>query len=269
MPTTRVRRALSLVAAGLLLTWARAASAQSPAPSTGADAATSRAPSAAAASTVVVHVDSPTAVDLEAFQDGRWVGVCTSPCDRALPTNRDYRIGGFGIRSSRIFSIAPGTRATLTVDPASSGAHGAAVVVTVIGVAGLVPGAGVTAAVVLGVVLGAIFVCPIVAAFSSKNQQNNAYTGCLGDDASYFGKGYASPYVWGPALVGGVALVLGVTWLVAAPSTTVTLPTTPAGSVFGASRVARVGPPSREPVWRTEDVALPKPAVTNFIDVRF
>ena len=85
--------------------------------------------------------------------------------------------------------------------------------------------------------------------------------GC--DAAGYFGRGYASPYVWVPAVVGGVALVLGITLLLASSPTTVTF--------TNASRTADARPPRtwREPTWRTDDVAFPRPAVTNIIDVRF
>ncbi len=86
-----VVRASSL-AVGLLV--AQGAAAQTPPPPPSGVTATSP---AAASNLVLVHLDTPSDVDLEQdFGGGHWRVVCESPCDRPLETNRQYRINGLG-----------------------------------------------------------------------------------------------------------------------------------------------------------------------------
>src|SRR3984957_812685 len=138
---------------------------------------------AAAAQTkpVVVHIDAPQPVTLEVLdRNDDWQPVCTSPCDKPLPSTETYRITGAGIRDSKKFGLDDKAPQTLRVEPSSSGGHAMAIVVTVIGSAGLLPGLGVTAVIVGGEIIGVILICPIAIAFVSQNQQNSEYGNCLG-----------------------------------------------------------------------------------------
>lgn len=88
--------------------------------------------------TAVVHIHSKRKVSLETpscDSSGEWIAVCESPCDVELPLDRDYRIGGKGVRASDTFRILvrPGGRAVLTVDAGSKDA-------AALGTAGLVGG---------------------------------------------------------------------------------------------------------------------------------
>jgi hypothetical protein len=80
---------------------------------------------------LTVHIDSPSAVELQhkgplnGGSDGEtptWHTVCSSPCDRRLPSEGHYRIVGDGARPSRDFMLPEGTgTVTLAVSPSSSG----------------------------------------------------------------------------------------------------------------------------------------------------
>jgi len=243
------------------LSAAHGAAAQAPPPAPDASASTA----AASSNMVLVHLDTPTDVDLEVdFGGGHWRTVCSSPCDQPLATNRVYRINGSGVRPSHPFQIDAGQKITIEVDPASSAGHGIGIAVTIIGVAGLAPGAAVTVAVVGGVLLGAIFACPIATAFASKANQSSEYSDCVGGAASLFGQAYASPYVWVPALVGGVAIATGISMLVTSSRTTVRQ-VTPATAID-------VGMPEmwRAPVWH-ESSGLPnsRAAATQIVNLTF
>src|SRR5258708_2938290 len=199
-----------------------------------ATASAEAAPPSATSTLEVVHIDSPSAVDLEHDDGSKWVVVCTSPCDKALPASGEYRINGAGVRASSAFGIEPGSRRTLSVEPGSSGAPTGALVVTIVGV---------------------IFGCPISEAFSK-----GSYVSCVGDFASYFVPGYSSPAVWGPAAAGGALLVVGIVWLVASPRTTVTqvaaLPARPRATSW------------RAPLWDEAHV-FTVPAATPIVKLRF
>ncbi|HEY8089662.1 MAG TPA: hypothetical protein VIF09_17500, partial [Polyangiaceae bacterium] len=174
---------------------------------------------------VVVHLDAPQPVSLEVRNgdDDDWEVLCTAPCDRAVPATEVYRVVGPGMRPSNTFHLSPGGRLTLQVEPSSSGGRAGAVVVTVVGAVALVPVAGVTAVLVGGELLGAILGCPLYAAFETdKSLQNAAYTKCLGDIGTFFGQGYAQPYVWIPAVAGVVLLTTGIVWLAKTPHSGVT-----------------------------------------------
>jgi hypothetical protein len=108
------------------------------------------------------------------------------------------------------------------VDSSSSGAHAIAVVLTVVGAAGLLPVAGVTALIVGGEIFGAILICPLAAAFETvKSQQASEYGNCLGDIATFFAVGYKEPWVWIPALAGVAMLTGGIVGIAATPPTSV------------------------------------------------
>jgi hypothetical protein len=218
-------------------------------------AAAQAAPPSATSTVAVVHVDSPSAVDLEHDDGSKWVVVCTSPCDKALPASGEYRINGAGVRASSAFGIEPGSKRTLSVEPGSSGAHTGALVVTIVGGVGLLPAVGVSVLVLGATIVGVIFGCPISEAFSK-----GSYVPCVGDFASYFVPGYSSPAVWGPAAAGGALLVAGIVWLVASPRTNVTqvaaLPAAPRATSW------------RAPQW-DEPHVFPLPAATPIVTLRF
>ncbi len=226
----------------------------------------SNAPTAAAASELVlVHIDTPSDVDLEVdFGGGHWRTACASPCDKPLSAKSLYRINGSGVRASHPFSIGDGKTVTLDVDPASTGAHAAGIAVTIVGVAGLAPGAAVTAAVVVVVIAGAILICPFVAAFASKANQGNAYSGCIGDGVSDVGQAYASPYVWVPAALGGLAIVTGITLLATSSNTTVTQSTRATAGAVGSPDVWRT------PVWHeVAGTQYPRAVTSPVLDLAF
>ncbi len=171
----------------------------------------------------VVHIDAPQRVSLEISNgDGDWEPVCVSPCDRAVPLDSAYRITGDGIRNSMTFHLDQAGRTTLAVEPTSSGARTGAVVLTVLGGIGLVPIVGVTSLIVAGEIIGAIFICPLAAAFETvKSQQGVEYGNCLGSIATLFAPGYTEPLVWIPALAGAAMLTGGIVGLANTPHTRV------------------------------------------------
>ncbi len=74
--------------------------------------------------TVWVHLVGSETAELQQDTVGdhkRWITVCTAPCDKAVPSAFSYRIGGEGIRNSRVFSLHPanGSRETIDVDEGS------------------------------------------------------------------------------------------------------------------------------------------------------
>jgi hypothetical protein len=218
---------------------------------------------AAAAQTkpVVVHIDAPQPVTLEVLdRNDDWQPVCTSPCDKPLPSTETYRITGAGIRDSKKFGLDDKAPQTLRVEPSSSGGHAMAIVVTVIGSAGLLPGLGVTAVIVGGEIIGVILICPIAIAFVSQNQQNSEYGNCLGTIATFFGQAYASPWVWAPALASVVLLPTGIVWLVNTPPTVVKQSATSAASWSA--------PPALPPV-HYDALALPSPTVVPVVNIPF
>lgn len=222
------------------------------------------APVAATHPMVMVHIDSPETVSLEAQTGNDWRVVCESPCDRALSGDQTYRVNGSGLRASNAFQLDKGGRVSLAVDPASSASHVGAIVVTVIGTLGLAPGLGLTAVLVAGEMMGAILICPIAAAFESvPSQQSAEYGNCLGFIGTYFGQGYAQPYVWGPALGGAVLIVAGVGWLAETKHPTVVTPTSAAAWL-------RLPPPMLADLPpRLEAVRLPPPAVVQIVNLSF
>ncbi len=71
---------------------------------------------------VILHVNSPTPVEIERRQGevGAWQHVCTSPCDVSVPLFDQYRIAeGADITESKSFMIdaANKDRVTIVVDP--------------------------------------------------------------------------------------------------------------------------------------------------------
>ena len=211
---------------------------------------------------VVVHIEAPQAVDLEVLDaDGSWERRCTSPCNRPVPAGQAYRVTGSGIRDSKAFELDAGNRASLQVEPTSSAGRAGAVVITVVGAAGLGPGAVVTSLIVGGEVIGAILICPFVAAFETvKSQQGPMYGNCLGDIATYLAAGYVQPWVWIPALGGVVLLTGGIVWLTKTPATAVT-------QSVGAPAAAVVRPLA--PELALAGARLPAPLVFPVIDGHF
>jgi hypothetical protein len=208
----------------------------------------------------VVHIDAPQQVTLEINQAGSgWVGLCDSPCDRPVPLNAAYRITGGGIRDSSVFQIDPLVRTTLQVEPTSSAARAIAVVLTVVGGAGLLPIIGVTAIIAGGEIFGAILICPLVAAFETvKSQQASEYGNCLGAIATFFAPAYKEPWVFVPALAGVAALTGGIVGLATTPQTSVRQSTTgPAASLL-------FPPPAA-----LGAVRLPQPILCPVVEARF
>lgn len=106
-----------------------------PPATTGPAVATMPAPAAATTgATVIVHIESPEPVKLEAMRGRQATLVCESPCDIAVPIDSFYRIGG-SIRASKQFKIAanPGERVVLHVDPTSKGGFVGGVILVSLG----------------------------------------------------------------------------------------------------------------------------------------
>ncbi len=87
---------------------------------------TARMPDAAGVDgpTVWVHLVGSETAELQQDTVGdhkHWITVCTAPCDKAVPSAFSYRVGGEGIRNSRVFSLHPanGSRETIDVDEGS------------------------------------------------------------------------------------------------------------------------------------------------------
>jgi hypothetical protein len=218
---------------------------------------------AAAAQTkpVVVHIDAPEPVTLEVLdRNNDWQPICTSPCDKPLPASETYRITGAGIRDSRKFGLDDRAPQTLQVDPTSSAGHAMAIVITVLGTAGLVPGMGVTSIIVAGEIAGAILICPIAIVFVPQNQQSSEYGNCLGWIATYFGQAYASPFVWAPALASVVLLPAGIVWLVNTP---------PTGVKQSATGAAAWSAPPALPAAHYEALALPSTPIVPILSIPF
>jgi hypothetical protein len=83
-----------------------------------------------------VHIDSPSPVELQhkGGDSDTWQMVCSSPCDRRLPTDGPYRIVGDGARPSRGFTLPEGAGGvTLNVSPSSQGWFVAGIVFVSVG----------------------------------------------------------------------------------------------------------------------------------------
>ncbi len=95
--------------------------------------------SATAGAQVWVHLEGSEVAELQQDRVGdhrQWVTVCTAPCDTAVPSEFSYRIGGEGIRHSRVFTLhSQGSdRQTLTVDEGSKAAFAGGIVGASVGV---------------------------------------------------------------------------------------------------------------------------------------
>jgi hypothetical protein len=260
------RALLPIFTASALTTlgWGSVARADAPPPAVSAAPLAPAAPAAATAEMVFVHIDSPSPVDLQFVgSNGDSTYVCTSPCDKVVPADRDYDIGGNGVRASRMFRLEKGGRIKLDVSPATPGAHTAGVVITVIGIVGLVPGAAVTALVVGGAILGAIFICPFAEALSK-----GSYVPCLGDVTGLFAQGYTLPFVWVPAAIGGGVVLTGIAVLLSTGPTTVNQTATPAPAAPAATQGSW-----RAPQWREARDSgvppLPPAAVVPLVSLTF
>ncbi len=209
---------------------------------------------------VLVHIATPTEVDLEMRRGSDWIPICTSPCDRYVRPGDSYRVGSDAVPTSNVFTIAPAPRVTLRVDPSNKQSRVGGIVFTVLGAAGFVPGIGVTLGVASFFLGAAILVCPLAAAFRVD------YGNCVVDGAGLVTPYYASPYVWGPAIAGAVLLAVGVTWFASTSGGHGTNVTT-----------ALVPPPLPAPrtafaAWRTlelREAALPPPVVAPILGATF
>lgn len=117
------------------------AAAPTPATSTPAPAA---APATAADAMVLVHIDSPSSVDLQAThgQKNDWQTLCSAPCDQAFPAHGTYRIAGEGSRPSHSFTLsAMHGRADLVVSPSSTGWFVGGIVLAAVGGGAMLVGA--------------------------------------------------------------------------------------------------------------------------------
>jgi hypothetical protein len=164
------------------------------------------------------------------------------------------------VPASNVFAITPQPRVTLKVDPSTKQSRVGGIVFIVLGAAGLVPGGVVTVGVASFFVFGAILVCPIAAAF------NVNYGDCVVGAAALPATAYASPYVWGPAIAGGVFLTAGAVWLASTAGghptnvTTGLLPPAPATALRPL------------PQWHTLEMsagALPPPAAVPLVSGSF
>jgi hypothetical protein len=115
------------------------ANARGPAAPPSADAVAR--PPAPSPQRIFVHLGGAPDAVLEKKGAGReWAPACASPCDKWLPADGTYRVGGPDIRSSTIFALAgpPGGRVDIDVDPASKAAFVGGIVATSVGY-GVVP----------------------------------------------------------------------------------------------------------------------------------
>jgi hypothetical protein len=120
-------------------------------PSTTTPAKPTTPPPGKPSATAYVHLEAPDGARLQVLDDG-WQDVCTAPCDRPLPLEKEYRISGSGIKDSSSFGIRAqnGQHVTITVNAASTGwfifGAIAAPVGLVVGYLGLIIGVVATAA---------------------------------------------------------------------------------------------------------------------------
>ena len=109
-----------------------------------AGAAASAGSARADPTTVFVHVDSPQRVDLarQAEPDDEFIVVCTSPCDRSLPSSGTYRIQSThtdgdetaAIRASDDLALSPfDARQVIVVEPKSPIAFGFGLGLVIVG----------------------------------------------------------------------------------------------------------------------------------------
>jgi hypothetical protein len=224
-----------------------------------------RADGPAPAPDVTVDIVSSDDVDLEKQEGSSWKSVCKSPCHAQVPADGNYRINGFGIRTSSPFRLQPASTIKLNVETSSSIAHTTGIVLIVVGgVGGLGPAAAVTGALVIAEFFGVILVCPLVDALSKTS-----YGGCLGDIGSGVGTYYGKPYVWGPLLV-GLVLVLGGGIMAATtpPSNVVQSVVAPAAPAPTTLPITRAPIETNE--WKLDDSRfLPPAAIAPLYTTRF
>jgi hypothetical protein len=212
-----------------------------------------------ATATAFVHIDSLEAVSLEVERGNRqWWAVCSSPCDAALSVSETYRINGRRVRTSEPFLIRPGNRIVLKVDPASTTEDDAPVVITAIGVVGLLPVTGVTALVGFVAFLG-VFICPFVTGFGHLG----GVPSCIGTGLSPYTPLYLLRWVWIPALGGAALVTTGGTWrLLGRKKTSVTQTLT---------SFTLPPPTGNSPAWETPEARMSAPMAVTFpiLDLQF
>jgi hypothetical protein len=84
---------------------------------------------------VWLHIESTGPVRLDNVVDNEWRAVCTSPCDRLISPDGDFRLAGAGVVDSAPFQIhaRPGERVDLHVTPSSQLVHGLGVATVIVG----------------------------------------------------------------------------------------------------------------------------------------
>jgi hypothetical protein len=125
-----------------------------------------------------VHIDSPSDVELQYREGVRgsgnkapWETVCTSPCDRQMSTQGQYRIVGDGARPSREFMLpSAGGTVTLSVSPASTGWFVGGIILMSVG--------GVTMLVGLFIGLVASLVSTVDSSGTSQDWATGGWTAC-------------------------------------------------------------------------------------------
>ncbi len=173
--------------------------------------------------TATVHLDGAAGVTVFQQAGSDWHPVCVAPCDRALALDGYYRLGGEGVRPSKIFRLLakPGERLVLTVEASSETAHGLGIV--------LVTTSGIAASIAY---LG--------------------FVASIGNDSSY--RHDSNESAWGATLLGsGVLAVVGVGLLVANDHTALGQRVVPASSTPVASSSSSSALPAvltRDPVER-------------------
>lgn len=155
---------------------------------------------------VRVHIESGVSVHLERVTtEGKWVAVCTSPCDEEVSTDETYRINARGKVPSSTFRLRTTSEGStvLEVDTASSALRTVGSTAVVVGA---LPASGaavllVGGAIVIGVVV--ILACPFVEALGGSF--GNCAEVLFGGSASAYWGFISQTPVWG-TIVGGVAL---------------------------------------------------------------
>jgi hypothetical protein len=153
-------------------------------------------PAVAPGAQVWVHVEGADGAVLEVDPagDGTWKTACRAPCDVEVPTAADYRIGGEGIRRSRVFRLRgqDGDHVTVRVSGGSKGWLVVGIVITPIG--GMVT--------LVGVALGLL-----ASASGSAGGSSCQSSSCIQYDGD---TGHLATVGWVTALLGAAVTVGGI-----------------------------------------------------------
>jgi hypothetical protein len=196
-----------------------------------------------AKSRVFVHMSASSDVALERGGSDGWAPVCLAPCDDWLPTDAGYRIGGSGIRESRVFALSDthGDHVGLDVDAASNAAF----------VGGIVAGT-------VGYVMASVGTALLLIGTSTNAD-------CSGDptpSATCTSSGSGDGTVIAGAIVLGIGVVVGTVGTIVFASNIRSTARRSRGSTEGA-------PPSptalRVPTWREAPSRTVTPATPNVL----